>query len=427
MRRSPNLPADGRIGFSGKAKAYLALTKPRVIELLLVTTLPTMIFAARGFPATSGLMLWRHAGRRRLGRRQRRRLQLLHRPRHRQGHAPHGEPPAGHGRRHRRARHWSSPGSGAAAIAMLWFGANPLAGMLGVGAIFLYVVVYSLILKRRTTQNIVWGGAAGCMPVLIAWAAVTNTVEWPAVILFMVIFLWTPPHYWPLSMRYSDDYNAANVPMLGAVAGARIVSVQVVLYAWAMVACSLLMIPLGGAGIVYTVVAVAAGAWFLYEAHTLYSNAQQDEVTNKGAMKVFHGSISYLTLLFVALAVDPFVGPPADPLVCRRTANRIILIRRQVTEPAQDTKQRRFKAVEDTKVSGPMVGCPVPRLSCPILVWSRGTTGGLKHARTAGTDCIACTAVDSIREHCCPPAPLVSCFGQGSGSDMGASETGQPQ
>ena len=115
------------------------------------------------------------------------------------------------------------------------------------------MVIYTIILKRRTAQNIVWGGAAGCFPVVIAWAAVTNTVEWPAIILFMVIFLWTPPHYWPLSMRYGEDYRNANVPMLGAIAGAKVVSVQVVLYAWAMVACSLLMVPAGGAGWVYTV------------------------------------------------------------------------------------------------------------------------------------------------------------------------------
>ena len=171
------------------------------------------------------------------------------------------------------------------------------------------MVIYTIILKRRTAQNIVWGGAAGCFPVVIAWAAVTNSVEWPAIILFMVIFLWTPPHYWPLSMRYGEDYRNANVPMLGAIAGAKVVSVQVVLYAWAMVACSLLMVPAGGAGWVYTVTAVLAGAWFLYESHALYSRAQREDISDKRAMKVFHGSISYLTLLFIALAVDPFVGP----------------------------------------------------------------------------------------------------------------------
>ncbi len=307
---TPITPASltGGLGFGGKVKAYVALTKPRVIELLLVTTLPTMFFAARAVPDV-WLMVWTMVGGalaagssgafncyidRDIDK-------LMHRTENR---------PLVTGA--------VSPGEAlifswvlaVAAIVILWFGANPLTGVLGIAAIFLYVVVYSLILKRRTSQNIVWGGAAGCMPVFIAWAAVTNTLAWPAVILFMVIFLWTPPHYWPLSMRYSDDYNAAKVPMLGAIAGSRIVAVQVVLYTWAMVVCSLLMIPLGRAGIVYSAVAVAAGAWFLFEAHKLYNNAKHDDVTNKGAMKVFHGSISYLTLVFLALAVDPFVGAP---------------------------------------------------------------------------------------------------------------------
>jgi len=299
---------NGRLGFSGKVKAYVALTKPRVIELLLVTTLPTMIFAARTFPDIWLILATLVGGAFAAGSAgafncyiDRDIDKVMHRTENR---------PLVTGAVSPREALVFSWALGAAAIAILWFGANPLSGMLGVAAIFLYVVVYSMILKRRTSQNIVWGGAAGCMPVLIAWAAVTNTVQWPAVILFMIIFLWTPPHYWPLSMRYSDDYNAAKVPMLGAVAGSRIVSVQVVLYSWAMVVCSLLMVPLGNAGIVYTVVAVASGGWFLFEAHKLYRNAQHNEVTNKGAMKVFHGSISYLTLLFVALAVDPFVGLP---------------------------------------------------------------------------------------------------------------------
>jgi len=147
------------------------------------------------------------------------------------------------------------------------------------------------------------------MPVLIAWAAVTNAVEWPAIVLFLIIFLWTPPHYWPLSMKYSDDYNAANVPMLGAIAGARVVSVQVVLYAWATVACSLLLVP-AGAGWVYTAAAAASGAWFIRETHRLHSQARRGTLETKAAMKVFHGSISYLTVLFLALAIDPFVGAP---------------------------------------------------------------------------------------------------------------------
>ncbi|HEY8293809.1 MAG TPA: heme o synthase [Micrococcaceae bacterium] len=296
------------LGFGAKAKAYLALTKPRVVELLLVTTLPTMIFAQRGLPGPWLMVATMVGGAFAAGSAgafncylDRDIDKVMHRTENR---------PLVTGAVSPREALIFAWVLGLAAIAILWFGANPLTGALGVAAILLYVVLYTMILKRRTAQNIVWGGAAGCMPVLIAWAAVTNTVQWPAFILFMIIFLWTPPHYWPLSMKYSDDYNAAHVPMLGAVAGAKLVSVQVVLYTWAMVACSLLMIPLGHAGIVYTVVAVAAGVWFLREAHILHRNAGRNEVSNKGAMKVFHGSISYLTLVFLALAVDPFIGSP---------------------------------------------------------------------------------------------------------------------
>ena len=195
-------------------------------------------------------------------------------------------------------------------ILILGFGANWLAAGLGVAAIFFYVVVYSLVLKRRTEQNIVWGGIAGCFPVLIGWAAVRGTVEWPAIVLFLVVFLWTPPHYWPLSMKYKRDYQQADVPMLGAIASARHVSNQVVLYAWATVACSLLLVPMGWAGIVYTAVALVVGGWFIWESHVLQVQAQREDFEDRKAMKVFHLSITYLTLLFIALAVDPFVGAP---------------------------------------------------------------------------------------------------------------------
>ncbi|WP_104164833.1 heme o synthase [Arthrobacter sp. SX1312] len=303
---APARSPQARQGFGRKAKAYLALTKPRVIELLLVTTLPTMIFAQGGFPPVGLILATMIGGALAAGSAgafncyiDRDIDKLMHRTENR---------PLVTGEVTPREALVFSWILGVVAIAVLWFGANPLAGMLGVAAIFLYVVVYTLVLKRRTSQNIVWGGAAGCMPVLIAWAAVTNAVEWPAVVLFLIIFLWTPPHYWPLSMKYSDDYNAANVPMLGAIAGARAVSVQVVLYAWAMAACSLLLVP-AGAGWVYTVAAVAGGAWFIREAHRLHSLAHRGELHPKAAMKVFHGSISYLTVLFLALAIDPFVGP----------------------------------------------------------------------------------------------------------------------
>lgn len=301
----------GKSGWKGKAKAYLALTKPRVIELLLVTTLPTMIFAQQGFPDPLLMIATLIGGALAAGSAgafncyiDRDIDKLMKRTDKR---------PLVTGELTDREAFVFAWILAVASVAILWIGANPLTAGLGVAAIFLYVVVYSLILKRRTSQNIVWGGAAGCMPVLIAWAAVTNTVEWPAFILFMVIFLWTPPHYWPLSMRYSEDYRNAHVPMLGAVAGAKVVSVQIVLYAWAMVACSLLLIPVGGAGWTYTIIAALAGFWFLYESHRLHWQAQRGTTTGKSVMKVFHGSISYLTLLFLALAVDPFIGSALFP------------------------------------------------------------------------------------------------------------------
>jgi protoheme IX farnesyltransferase len=306
-------PADlpvftGKMTAGRKLRAYVALTKPRVIELLLVTTLPTMIFAERGLPGLWLVVATMVGGALAAGSAgafncyiDRDMDKLMKRTKNRPLVTGEVSP------REALVFAWIL---GIVSIALLWFGANPLTGLLGVGAILLYVVFYTLILKRRTTQNIVWGGAAGCMPVLIAWAAVTNSVEWPAFILFMIIFLWTPPHYWPLSMKYGEDYRNASVPMLGAVAGAKLVSVQVVLYAYATVACSLLLVPVGGAGWVYTVAAVLSGVWFLAETHRLHSRAQHENVTDKTAMKVFHGSISYLTILFLALAVDPFVGGP---------------------------------------------------------------------------------------------------------------------
>ena len=306
-------PADlpvytGKMTAGRKLRAYVALTKPRVIELLLVTTLPTMIFAERGLPGLWLVVVTMVGGALAAGSAgafncyiDRDMDKLMKRTKSRPLVTGEVSP------REALVFAWAL---GIISIALLWFGANPLTGVLGLGAILLYVVFYTLILKRRTTQNIVWGGAAGCMPVLIAWAAVTNRVEWPAIILFTIIFLWTPPHYWPLSMKYGEDYRNASVPMLGAVAGAKLVSVQVVLYAYATVACSLLLVPVGGAGWVYTLAAILSGIWFLAETHRLHNRAQRGEITDKTAMKVFHGSISYLTVLFLALAVDPFVGGP---------------------------------------------------------------------------------------------------------------------
>ncbi len=312
MPRASRQPGESAGDFlKRKASAYLALTKPRVIELLLVSTLPTMIFAQRGFPPVWLMVSTIVGGAMAAGASgafncyiDRDMDKLMKRTK--------GRPLVTGDLTPKEALIFSWT-MAIASLVVLWVGTNPLTTALGLAAILLYVVLYTMILKRRTAQNIVWGGIAGCMPVLIAWAAVKETIEWPAVILFLVIFLWTPPHYWPLSMKYADDYNAASVPMLGAIANARRVSVQVVLYAWATVACSLLLVPLGGAGIVYTAIAGGAGAWFVYECHVLYREAQRDHKpaeVNRKAMKVFHISITYLSIVFLALAIDPFVGSP---------------------------------------------------------------------------------------------------------------------
>ncbi len=298
--------ASGKISLRRKIRAYIHLTKPQIIELLLVTTAPTMIFAAGGFP-NFWLVLNTMIGGSLAAAASCAFNCYIDREADRKMKRTEKRPLVTGELTDREALIFSWVLS-LVSIVYLYFLVNPLAAGLGVVAIFLYVVFYSLWLKKRTKQNIVWGGLAGCMPVFIAWAAVENTISWAAVVLFMVIFLWTPPHYWPLSMKYAEDYRAAGIPMLGATDSAKSVSVQVVLYGWAMVACSLLLIPLGGAGWVYTLTAGASGAWFLYHCHKLHRLALAQKATSRTAMVVFHGSITYLTVLFIALAVDPFVG-----------------------------------------------------------------------------------------------------------------------
>lgn len=283
--------------------AYVALTKPRVIELLLVVTAPTMILAQNGIPSlwlvlatlVGGALSAGSAGAfncyidRDIDR-------VMKRTKNR---------PLVTGELTDRQALVFAWALGLGSIVWLWVFTNWLAAALSLAAILLYVVLYTMVLKRRTAQNIVWGGVAGCMPVLIGWAAVTGDLSWPPFILFAVIFLWTPPHYWPLSMKYRDDYRAAGVPMLAVVRGRTQVGLQVILYAWATVACSLLLIPVASMGLLYTAVALVSGGWFIYESHRLYNLAiRHGDIS---PMRVFHGSIMYLTLLFVAVGIDPLL------------------------------------------------------------------------------------------------------------------------
>ena len=190
---------------------------------------------------------------------------------------------------------------------VIWFAVliNLLSAVLSLIAILFYVFVYTLGLKRRTPQNIVWGGAAGAMPAVIGWAAVTNELTVSAWVLFLIIFLWTPPHYWPLSMRYLEEYKEAGVPMLPVVAKNEKVGRQIILYAYAYLAATLLLIPVANMGLVYTIAAVLAGFWFTWESHRLYSEARIQ--VPKNPMRLFHASITHLTVLFLAIAIDPLI------------------------------------------------------------------------------------------------------------------------
>ena len=289
-----------------KAKAYLALTKPRVIELLLITTVPTMILAQQGVPSLWLVLATLVGGAFSAGSANAFNCyidadidKIMGRTKNR---------PLVTGELSKREALIFAFVVGAASVAWLWIFTNFLAAMLSLSAILFYVLVYTLLLKRRTPQNIVWGGAAGAMPALIGWAAVTNDLSVSAWLLFLIIFLWTPPHYWPLSMRYKDDYAAAGVPMLPVVRSPQVVGVQIVLYSWALVVSTLLLIPASNLGWIYTVASVASGGWFLFEATLLYNASKTGEV--KTPMRLFHGSITYLTVLFIAIALDPLIHLP---------------------------------------------------------------------------------------------------------------------
>jgi protoheme IX farnesyltransferase len=289
------------LGFWRKAKAYFALTKPRVIELLLIATVPTMILAQRGVPDPWLVLATVFGGALSAGSANsfncyidRDIDRIMGRTKSR---------PLVTGELSAKEAYVFAWALGVLSVVWLGLLVNLLAALLSLAAILFYVFVYTLLLKRRTPQNIVWGGAAGAMPVLIGWAAVTGELNATAWVLFLIVFLWTPPHYWPLSLRYKTEYYAAGVPMLPVVRNNKTVGVQIVLYAWALIASTLLLIPIGQMGIIYTATAIIAGLLFLLESHRLNGEASKGEIKNP--MRLFHGSITYLTLLFVAIALDP--------------------------------------------------------------------------------------------------------------------------
>jgi protoheme IX farnesyltransferase len=289
-----------RVPAGRQVRGYIALMKLRVVELLLVTTIPVMILAVHGVPDLVVVAATLVGGTLSAGAANAYNMvidrdidRVMHRTRHR---------PLVTGDLTARKAMVFAVGLTVVSTLVLGLLTTWLAAALSLAAIAFYVFVYTMWLKRRTTQNIIWGGIAGCFPVLIGWAAVTGTLSPAAWVLFALIFLWTPAHYWPLSMRYRDDYSSVNVPMLGAVRGASLVGLQTVLYAWATLACSLLLIPVAHMGPIYTVVALAAGGWFVVEAHRLYARALSGE--RIAPMRVFHASIGSLSLVFLGIAVD---------------------------------------------------------------------------------------------------------------------------
>ena len=285
-------------------QAYLALTKPRIIELLLVTTIPTMFLAAEGFPSWS-LVAWTliggslaAGGANVLNCYLDRDIDaLMHRTANR---------PSATGQISSRATIIFGFTLSVLSVVTLQLAVNTLAAALAAFAIAFYVVGYTMLLKRRTSQNIVWGGAAGCMPVLIGWSAVTNSLSWAPVALFMIVFLWTPPHYWPLSLRYKDDYERAGVPMLPVEESPMEVTRQILIYSWAMVFASLTLIPVANMSWLYSSAAIVFGGLFIYEAYALRIRVRRNEADLK-PMKLFHWSITYLSLVFLAVGIDPFI------------------------------------------------------------------------------------------------------------------------
>jgi protoheme IX farnesyltransferase len=292
-------------------RAYIALTKPRIIELLLVTTVPAMVLATRWVPgvdwaAWGWLVLWTMIGGtlaagsanaincyldRDID-------ELMARTRRRPLPAHQVEP--------ERAVVFGIVLGVISFVVMAWF-VNLLAAFLTLLAIAFYVVVYTMMLKRTTPQNIVIGGAAGALPPVIGWAAVTGDVGIPALILFAIVFYWTPPHFWALSLRIRKDYAAAGVPMLPVVRGIPETTRQIGLYTLLMVAISLILWPVAEMGLIYLGAAVGLGAVFIWQAYALWRRGASEEASTQGAIALYRYSISYLSLLFLAVAVDALI------------------------------------------------------------------------------------------------------------------------
>jgi protoheme IX farnesyltransferase len=292
-----SLSVPRRRGLAATFGDYLVLTKPRIIEQLLVTTVPTMIVAERGLPSLWLIVATVVGGTLAAGGANAINMvvdrdidKIMARTKDR---------PLASGRISPRAALTFAIAIEVAAFVFLWAAVNPLSAVLAVAACLFYVFVYTLWLKRSSSSNIVIGGAAGAVPVLVGWSAVTNSLDWPPVVLFAVIFYWTPPHFWALAIRYRDDYARAEVPMLPVVASLRTTALRIFLYTLLLWAITLLFAPVADMGTIYMASALVLGAIFTgLTVRLVRDNSAQV------AMRVFTWSITYITLLFAAIAVD---------------------------------------------------------------------------------------------------------------------------
>lgn len=284
-------------------RAYLELTKPRILELLLVTTIPVMVFAADGLPDLGLMAAVLIGGALSAGSAgafnmyiERESDALMERTAQRPLVTGIVSPRAG------LTFAWVL---GAGSVVWMLTLVGPLPAALSTAGLVLYVAFYTVLLKRRTEQNVVWGGVAGCVPVLVGWSAVRGSIEWPAVVLFLVVFFWTPAHYWPFSIRYRDDYRRAGVPMLGATRAPAYVAVRVIGFAVATVVCSLALPLVAEVSGLYVVTALAAGAGFLFSAYRM--RVRDRRGAELRPMLVFRASIVYLAVLFLAVGIDPLL------------------------------------------------------------------------------------------------------------------------
>jgi protoheme IX farnesyltransferase len=297
---------DGKRHDASKKKrskfgSYVALTKPRIIELLLVTTIPTMVLAAGKWPSVSLMAITLLGGSLAAGGANAINM-YIDRDIDALMVRTQGRPLVTGDVRPRNALIFAVLLE-IAAFAVLWSGANLLSAILALSATMFYVCIYSLWLKRTSKQNIVIGGAAGAVPVLVGWAAVQNSLGWAPVILFLVIFFWTPPHFWALAIRHSDDYRAAGVPMLPVVATMQETVRSMVIYSVILTATSLALVPVANLGYIYGITALLFGTLFILGSIRLGRDPSESR-----SMRLFSFSITYVSVLFMALTVDVLVN-----------------------------------------------------------------------------------------------------------------------